>query len=247
MNKKLNHLILGLIFMICGQSLLAQEKVNFNIQPNKATIRIDGKSINRGFDEAFTLELETGTHTIEIWAPEFELFIDEFTVNPDKENTYSKGLLTQSEGFKEYKAKLKKYNSAKFTNILSTIGAVAGNAAMYYVIWDGGKVKDLNEMEARLEIAQNSFVEAVHPDDIQMIRANFDQTKASHNELVKSLNTRRAIGIPIGVGVSALSYMLLKKKKKPEKPTYNPENPLVLNNINLNMNQGLALQLNFNF
>jgi hypothetical protein len=236
-----------LIFTFVSLFLYAQDKINFNIQPKNATIRIDGQLIQKANKETFTLELKSGTHTIEIWAPEFELFIDEFTVNPDKENTYSKGLLTQSEGFKAYKSKLKKYNSAKFSNILSTIGAVAGNAAMYYVIWDGGKVKDLNEMEARLEIAQNSFTEAVHPDDIQMIRANFDQTKASYNEQVKSLNTRRAIGIPIGMGVSALSYMLLKKKKKPEKPTYNPENPLVLNNINLNMNQGLALQLNFNF
>jgi len=236
-----------IISISIAQFVSAQEKVLFNILPENATIKIDGKIIDKGEESKFNLELESGTHTIEIWAPEFELFIDEFTVNPDEDNTYSKGLLTQSEGFKEYKAKLKKYNSAKFTNILSTIGAVAGNAVMYYIIWDGGKVKELNEMEARLEIAQNSFVEAVHPDDIQMIRANFDQTKASHNKQVKSLNTRRAIGIPIGVGVSALSYMLLKKKKKPEKPTYNPENPLVLYNINLNMNQGLALQLNFNF
>lgn len=241
------RIIILLIFTSIIQISIAQQKVTFNIQPADAFVRIDGQLIDKEKKQSFTVDLSSGNHTIEIWAPEFELFTEEFLVSADTENTYNKGLLEQSTAFKEYKSKLKKYNGEKFTSILSTVGAIGGNAVMYYLIWDGGKVNDLKELEQRLEIAQNSFAQTVHPDDIQMTRSQFDQNKTSYNDQVKKLNTRRAIGIPVGAAVSFLSYKLLKKKKKTEKPSYNPENPLVLNTLNLNMNQGLALQLNFNF
>ncbi|MEL6989362.1 MAG: hypothetical protein AAGK97_16240, partial [Bacteroidota bacterium] len=71
--------------------------------------------------------------------------------------------------------------------------------------------------------------------------------KANYNDEVKKFNTRRTIGVPLCIGVSGLSYLLLKKRKKREKPTFNPKNPLVLNSIDINNQNGLALQLNFNF
>ena len=224
-----------------------QEQVNFTIQPKDATVRIDGKVIDKGVQESFTVPLSEGSHTIEIWAPEFELYKEEFTVNSEAKNKYSKGLLEQSEAFKNYKVELSEFNKFKFNKLVRTIGVIGGNAIVYYLVLK--KQKDLTNMEARLNNAQMVFSQAVYPDEIQLIRESFNATKIAYNAEVRKLNTKRAIGIPVSIGISALSYFFLKKKNKvmKERPTFKVKNPLVLNDVQLKTNQGIAFQLNFKF
>lgn len=232
--------ILLFLFILIGFPAISQttESLVLRVGPVDAFVKIDTIFLETTPSEIFNLNLASGEHIIEIWAPEFELFRDTILIKEGRPNRYSKGLQHKSPEFQLYLEELDEYKEYKSNVLLYKAGSYTASA----MVLAGGVVQILRTKN-KAEIEREDYL------------AGFDHEKILQHKEAYNKYKRQNAGWKIFLGVAlpatyflhkaAQKYTVNNKKETPVFDKSGMKNPLANIDIFISSNQfgGTSLTL----
>lgn len=221
--------LLLLLFCLCGANLVAQidGTLKLTITPKDAFVRIDGKVLEVSKEN--TLQLSSGEHEIEVWAPRFKIFKEIITISPGRELDYRKGLTTLDQSFNDSREVDVAYRRAKLKRNLTIGGILLANVittTAFQVGLNSGTDRALDDAEE----ARRSYELSTDPVQVAFWDGEYSRLRSDYEDAVDQRNNLLQIGLPVlivGYGVSAYFLMKIARKKIERPNRFAPENPFL--------------------
>ncbi|MEN0003227.1 MAG: PEGA domain-containing protein [Bacteroidota bacterium] len=174
--------------------------------------------------------LPGGTYEVQLWAPQFEWYKEEVTIVNGEIFPLRKNLQL-SEEFKIYKEAQERYSSKKFEQVALNVGAVAGHAALLWVVLDGGSLGRIRNYKKNAEVVLDEYYATLNPNEIDAISDDHQRIVDQHDDAKRLLEVKRYVGIPLTIASAVFTFRQLKKYNKRikamEKPVYEEKNPFL--------------------
>lgn len=154
-----------------------RQSVNFNINPPEAIVKIDGITYKSG---NFYLQLDTGIHIIEMWAPKRKLIKDSIRVSNEGVNRYQI-YLPYSENYREYQKELKQHNRKR--TAINSIIPIASLAYFGIVYRNGLNNYDetLLELEQEAYWIKDTYDKGKYTSDFVGLKDDFEAVEFEYN------------------------------------------------------------------
>lgn len=207
----------------------AQDKSEacFTIAPKNAYIRLDGGSMIdlSSVTQPYCLELETGKHLVEIWAPYFAIHRDTIDIVPGQTKNYTKPLSQLSDDYKSYHQELKAFHKLQIKRTLAATGVVIGNLFLTSVIVTAEN--NVSDKKEQVEATKKFYLEAIGTNEIETAKSVYFTRKEVYEKARRQFYVKLGVGIPTALLTYYASWKFLKKLKstKPVAPVYKEKNP----------------------
>lgn len=206
--------LLCLCFLPGHAQNAGQAKVNLNIRPSYSIVYIDSVKLNRIPD---SLDLDTGTHFVQVWAPRKKLL--ERTVKITSSTKQAIGVsLSYSEEYKAYRKAKTYYMTQRFLSryfLLQATGLTAAFAAE--------RITTLgNEMDKQQKLAEAARLDYQSGRSILTITPYenaFEDHRAQYQQALKARNNW-ILGASIAIPVGLVSYILIQRTERLVKPVF---------------------------
>ncbi len=213
-------LCFGVCTCLHGQTA-GKGQLRYAIYPETAIIKLDGVKLDTNLG---TLELDTGNHVFQFWAPRRSLIVDTVFVKPGR-NNYVR-VATFSEEFLAYRSKAIKQKALK----IGINSVVPGISSYYFLTAVARRVRaydnSLAQYQDEANNAQRVYQRAFIINDINESKSDFDEAKEAYeNELTERNRYVTKMYVLGGASIIA-SVGIWVWTRKWSKPVYT-ESPLL--------------------
>lgn len=191
-----------------------------------ATLKIDQQPALTSSNAVWTGTLEPGTHRIQAWAPQRQLWDTLVLIQQGIPFKMNVKLRFSSLYYEKARAD-SLYATTRFWNTFKTSSLIALNAGL---IWYTGfqglrqKQKYLDAMEA----SRQEYQLSISQENIDFHRSNYLKNKRDYDQLRKYLQWKTYVGVPVTLASMYFSYKIIKKRSKPTKKRWEDKNPLAV-------------------
>ncbi|MEM6771312.1 MAG: hypothetical protein AAF597_12085, partial [Bacteroidota bacterium] len=188
-------------------------KLQATAAPDSVMFRIDGTvySVNNtGYVSQLNVELAPGAHTLELWHPYFNTYTDTIMILSGETTRYNHSM----QGFNaEYLRVREELTKPKGRQVLTILGTGLVNITGWLVVFNYDKVLETTRL-TNLERVREVYNTSISAGEIAEVTAAFNAAREEVIQMQRNRNTRRAIGIPVMVGLNVMAAYLYRKNSR---------------------------------